>query len=267
MNNASNKAKKKMIVLFWIILIICGLCLWGLIIAHNRKRINKVDSSGDPNKGIIIFVEPVRWLFIIWGFTSFVKGLRRGGCEYYIRLFRWSGKAGALMVLPDLMRHERLTAKSNRLLKFINSVANEHPKQTIHLCGYSTGCYLILEALKIPNISNNIGKVILLANTVSPGYQLNHIIDNNIECHNYYSRIDFFINGLGPLLFGCNDRIRSLSSGMVGFMSSCPYIKQYAWSPCDISYGYFGDHFSITSSRFVSKIIVPIFTETQRRHG
>ncbi len=233
------------------------ICVMALRI--NRRRVMGYENSGDPENGILVFVEPVRWLFIIWGFSSICRGLRQGGYQGQFRLFRWSGRAGSLLVLPDLMRKKRLETKSVRLMNYLNGLSREYPGRVIHLCGYSTGCYLILEALKRQNeTSSTPGKVILLAGTISPDYDLETLISKNLSIFNYYSPADFLINGIGPFLFGCNDRRWSLACGMVGFHSL--HIYQRRWSPADIRLGYWGDHFTVVSSAFIRQEISTILT-------
>jgi hypothetical protein len=243
--------------IWWFFACTAVLLIWLLALRINRRRVKAYENSGDPKDGILVFVEPVRWLFIIWGFSSVCRGFRQGGYRGQFRLFRWSGRAGSLLVLPDLMRKKRLKTKSARLLNYLNALSHQYPGQAVHLCGYSTGCYLILEALKKQTeISPTLGKVILLAGTISPDYDLDPLVDKNLSIFNYYSPADFFINGIGPFLFGCNNRRWSLACGMVGFHS--PRIRQRKWSPGDILLGYLGDHFTIVSSAFVMRAIAPI---------
>ncbi len=235
-----------------------GLCgLWLLAVIRHSRRVHAFDCSGDPRDGVVIFVEPVRWLFIVWGFVSFVRGLRGGGCTCEVRLFRWSKRAGALLVIPDLMRHERLRTKAGRLARFIDNVAQEHPGKVIHLCGYSSGCYLVTEAVQMLRDTRALGTVVLLSATVSPGYPLGEAAARVRAVHTFHSRLDCLINGLAPWLFGCNDRRRALAAGMVGFQYPPAGVTQHAWSLRDLRLGYFGDHFTITSARFVAKRIAP----------
>ena len=232
--------------------------LWMLALRVNRHRIEACDGSGDADHGIVVFVEPVRWLFIVWGFGSFCRGLRRGGCDHYVRLFRWSGRAGALLVLPDFLRRKRLLKKADRLARFIDELAAEYPGQTVHLTGYSTGCYLVLEALKHVRNPVCMGEVILLAGAVSPRYCMDGLSSRGRRVHNFHSYLDFVIGGVAPAVFGSNDGRRAPGCGMVGFHQPPPFVTQYRWSASAIPLGYFGDHFSITSSAFVAKRIAPI---------
>ncbi|MCP4248732.1 MAG: hypothetical protein GY778_16940 [bacterium] len=237
--------------------------LWWLAVARNRRAVAALEGSGDSAAGIVLFVEPVRWLFIIWGFASFGRGLRRGGCGARLGLFRWSGRAGALLVLPDLMRQRRLSTKADRLARRIDRLAAEHPGTPVHLCGYSSGCYLVTEAVKRIKRPEAVGTVILLAGSMSPGYELDAVADRVRALHSFHSGADFLINGLGPWLVGCNDRQRALAAGMVGFAASRPApVNQHGWSPRDVRMGYLGDHFSITASGFIAARVAPLLTNS-----
>jgi len=220
--------------------------------------VRALDGSGHPDHGIVVFVEPVRWLFIVWGFVPFVRGLRRAGCGHCVRLFRWSRRAGALFVLPDLMRRQRLLTKARRLARFLDQLAEDHPGRTIHLCGYSSGCYLVTEAIRHVRRPDAVGAVVLLASTLSPGYALHGVVQRVRALQSFHSRLDFLINGLAPRLFGCNDRRRVWSAGMVGFTSPPSGVTQHTWTPADIRLGYLGDHFSITAPRFVAARVAPV---------
>jgi hypothetical protein len=207
---------------------------------------------------VVIFVEPLRWLFIVWGFASFVRGLRSGGAGQRVRLFRWCGRAGALMVLPDFMRRKRLLRKADRLARFIGEQARLHPGRPLHLVGYSTGCYLVTEALKRLEAPVAIGEVVLLHGAMSPGYRLEGLAGRVRRMHTFHSHLDMVISGVGPLLFGANDGRWGLGCGMIGFRQTPAFVVQQAWSRSAIALGYFGDHFSVTSANFVARRIAPI---------
>ncbi len=234
--------------------------LWAGVVWLNRRRLAAVDGTRDRSEGTVIFVEPVRWLFVVWGFKSFVYGLRRAGCRHQVRLFRWSGTAGALLVLPDLMRRGRLLRKAERLARLVERIADQHPGCPLHLCGYSTGCYIAAEALRRIRPNLRVGRVILLAGTFSPTFPLADLSGRTSGVHTFHSPVDFVINGLGPLLFGCNDRRFSLAGGMVGLRHAPGFVTQYAWSGADVSLGYLGDHFSITTPRFIAARVAPLLT-------
>lgn len=241
------------IILFILLAWISGLWL-------NRRGVTRYDGSGDPKRAVVIYVEPVRWLFIVWGFNGLCRAIRKAGVSHAVHLFRWSRTAGSLLVLPDLMRRERLDAKAKRLARLIDRLASEHPHSTIHLVAYSTGVYLAFEAVQQVE-PNRIGRIIALHGTVSPTYDVSRAASRTKGILSVHGRPDCLINGLGPLLFGTNDRQHALACGMVGLRDSPPGLEQHAWRPADARLGYLGDHFTVMSSAWLRRHVVPKLAE------
>jgi pimeloyl-ACP methyl ester carboxylesterase len=245
-------------MLTWVVIAVGAVAAaWLAAVWWTRRVVRRHDGSGDPSEGIIIFVEPVRWLFIIWGFVSACRGLRRAGLNHVIHLFQWSHTAGSLLVLPDLMRRARLDAKAGRLVRLLVDLSRRHPGSTIHLIGYSSGAYVAFEAVKALPAEVRLGRVIVLHGTVSPEYDLAPVAAR-AGVVNIYSRIDCLINGLGPLLFGTNDRVHAPACGMVGFRGEVGGVEQHCWSWADVRDGYWGDHFTVMSSAWICRNIGPL---------
>ena len=64
--------------LAWVVFIIAIVVAWILGVFAQRSRVRHHDAMGDPQCGIVVFVEPVRWLFIIGGFTFFLQRIATG---------------------------------------------------------------------------------------------------------------------------------------------------------------------------------------------
>lgn len=231
---------------------------WIGAVVLNRWGIHRHDGTGDAQSGTILFAESIRWLFIIWGFAGFCRGLRRQGCRHQIRLCRWCSTWGGLFVVPDLMRRRWQLGHAERLAARIDELAPRTP--VIHLVGYSSGSFIVLEACKRVRNPQVLGKVVILAGSVSPSYPLEGLASQVTEIHNFHSIMDV-ITGLGPLIFGSNDRRWAPAAGTVGFQASPAFLKQYAWRPSHIRWGYWGDHFTIASPAFVARQIAPILME------
>lgn len=242
----------------WFLLAVGFAGCWALALAYNRRQVARIEHTGDPREGIVIFVEPVRWLFVIWGFPHLCRGLRRAGSNVQVRLFRWSNRAGALLVLPDLMRQGRLLCKSRRLARLIDDLVQRYPDSPIYVCGYSSGCFVALEALRYCRAPRPVERLVLLAATISPRYDLHHLAGRVGSVHLVYSPLDGVINGLGPLLFGCNDRRWSVSAGMAGLRHPPPFVSQRRWTPRDILDGYLGGHFTVMSPAFIGRELTPM---------
>ncbi len=229
---------------------------WLFALALNRRNVQRHDGSGNPAAGTIVFVEPVRWWFIVWGFTHVARALRRSGYAGRIRLFRWSNRAGSLLVLPDLMRRGRLERKAERLAAFVADCAAEGRGAALHVVGYSTGCYIAAEACRRADPPLPVGNLVLLAGTISPGYNLEPLAGRVRAVVNVYSVLDV-INWVGPLLFGSNDRRWGPACGAVGFRNPPPFVVQRAWRPADLRVWYWGGHFSVASPAFLARDIAP----------
>lgn len=247
-----------MSVRIWMLVLVLVLLAWSAALLVNRRRVRRYDGSGDPANSVVVFVEPLQWLFIIWGFGPFGRGLRAGGGRQHLRLFCWSGAAGALLVIPDFVRRKRLIRKSERLAKFIRQRAAEHPGSAISIVAYSTGCYIAIEAAKRLDADARVGAIVLLAGALSPRYDLTPLRDRVRAIHCFYSYRDCFISGLAPTLFGSNDGRHGPACGMVGFRDPPPFVTQHAWTPRLMRLGYFGDHFTVASSRFIAQRVAPL---------
>ncbi|HOB75175.1 MAG TPA: hypothetical protein PKG54_11680 [Phycisphaerae bacterium] len=79
---------------YWLAILCSTALLWSLAVLVNRRNVRTHNRNGDPDSDLIVFVEPVRWLFIIWGFAPFCRGLRLAGSNAQVRLFRWSRVTG-----------------------------------------------------------------------------------------------------------------------------------------------------------------------------
>lgn len=231
--------------------------IWALAVRLNRRRVRACDGHGDPRHGIVVFTEPIRWLFIIWGFSPACRGLRRAGFRGRIHLVRWGTVAGALLVIPDLVRRRRLLRHAQRLARLVDELAREHPGSPIHLIGYSTGCYVTLEACRRIRARESVGRVVLMAGAISPRYDWDGLEHRVRVVHSFFSPLDW-ISGLGPLLFGSNDRRWGRACGAVGFEEPPSFVVQRCWRPADLRVGYFGGHFTVASPLFVAEQIAPL---------
>jgi hypothetical protein len=248
------------VVWLWITLGVAA--VWALVVTINRWFVRRVHGLGDPGQGIVVFVEPVRWLFIIWGVAPIGWGLRRAGWGGRLTLFRWGSALGSLFVLPDLMRHKWLLRQAERLAEHIAELAHTHPDRPIHLLGCSNGCYLCVEAAKRvqPGL---IDRIVLMGGVISPTYDLEPLASRVVGVHNFHSPLDI-ISVLATLLFGSSDRRWGLGSGTVGFADS-PVLTQHAWGWRDVRHGHLGDHFTMASPWFATHAIAPIIHSVRER--
>lgn len=238
--------------------------LWAAAVWRNGRRTARHIGRGDARAGSVLFVEPVRWLFIVWGFNAMFAALRREGLGHSVHLFRWSRSAGSLLVLPDLMRRHRLDVKARRLARRIETLFVSHPGAPLHVVAYSTGVYIAFEAIRQLAPGARLTSVIALHGTVSPHYDVAGVASRAGVVLNVYGRKDWLINGIGPWLFGTNDRVHSPACGMVGLRDVSANVQQRAWQPSDWRQGYWGDHFTVMAVPWLRAHVVPILVASER---
>lgn len=244
----------------WLLTVTILVAWWAIALLLNRRGVRLHENTGDVAQGIVVFAEPLRSFFVIWGFSQFVSGLRRGGCGGQVLLFRWTSWLGCLLAIPDMVSQKRLIAQGGRLARQIEQLADAHPGVPIHLAGYSTGCYVALEACRALDERVRLKRVVLLAGTISPFYALNWLAGRLETLHNVYSRLDV-INWLAPVVFGTNDRRWGPACGTVGFDTTLPFVRQHAWRVADVKHGYCGDHFTVVSPLFIAEHVAPLLKD------
>lgn len=240
-------------------IIVCGAALlWLSAVLVNRRNVRACERGGSTGADLIVFVEPVRWLFIIWGFAPFCRGLRLAGCTAEVRLFRWCRVAGSLLVIPDLVQRRRLLRKAERLARLLDAYAAQYPGRRIHVVGYSSGSYVALEGCKQMACQEAVGTLVLLAGSVSSDYPLDDLTGRVRQIRSFHSPLDLIVM-VGPALFGSNDRRWGPASGAIGFRRAPAFAEQRAWQVRDIATGYLGDHFTIAAPKFVARHVAVLF--------
>lgn len=251
---------------YWVLLVIgvvavlAALAFWVVAVLVNRWIISRLDGNGDPGHGIVVFVEPVRWLFIIWGFDLLCLALWWVGWRGQTRLFRWCSIGGGLAVFPDLVRRKRLLRRAEELARFIETLADDNPGRLIHIVAYSNGCFIALEACRRLCRHGLVGELALMAGAVSPKYDLRSLTGQVRHVHSFWSPLDLTV-GLGPLIFGTSERRWTAGCGAVGFRTPPEFVTQRRWQPRDILCGYLGDHATIISPLFLVKHVAPIICQ------
>jgi pimeloyl-ACP methyl ester carboxylesterase len=222
----------------------------------------KRDPGGDQEKGLVIFVESLRWIGVPWGLASCAAGLRRAGFEGEFRYWRWHETWRGWLVLPVIADRKMLERRSRELADFIAQQRRDHPGRPIHLIGYSCGGYVATRALELLPDGVTVDSAALLAAAQSPWRDLRaaarRITGNFLVAS---SPLDFFVIGLGTLLSGTADRVHTPSMGMLGprgsFVKGIENLIHLPWRPAMIRDGQFGGHFSAASEGFVANHVAP----------
>ena len=186
-------------------------------------------------------------------------GLLRGGYRGAVVRFHWNAGIFGIRSLVNLMSRGHLERQSDLLARTIVEHVRAHPDSPVCLLAQSGGCYVVLRAIeKLPE-GVSVRSALLLAPSVSPGYDLTAAAR---KCCSGLVSIggpgDVIFLGLATLLFGTSDRVFSPSAGLVGWHSHPPGFVESRWHPSWIRYGYWGNHISTSSPRFIAKLIAPM---------
>lgn len=228
--------------------------LWWLgWFLRDRRQSGMWASADRREEGVVFFAEAARWLCIRWGFARVARGLDAGGVRGSIELFRWSRGWRGFLAIPSLWSGAHMRARGQRLAEKIARYRQQYPERPVHVIGYSCGAYVVVSALECLPKGVSVSKAILLAPTISPGYDLStalgHVGERMICFHSYG---DWVINGIGPLLFGTADRRHCLSAGMVGFRPAAgggsDRMLDVRHGMRFLRWGYLGDHFTVAGS-------------------
>ena len=218
------------------------------------------DSGGSPDGGLVLFIEPLRWLGVPWGLRSAAAGLRKAGYEGEFRYWPWHSGLRGTLVLPVLASRRLLEAEAQRLAEFIAAERRSRPDREIRVIGYSCGGYVAVRALELLDDDIRVDAVAILAGAFSPWRDLSaaagRVRGKLAVCS---SLGDWMIVGLGTLLLGPADRVHTPSIGMLGVRSRTPpaNLAQIKWAPKMLLWRHWGGHFSAASETFVARRVAP----------
>ncbi len=215
-------------------------------------------SDGEPARGVVIFVEPLRWLGVRWGRCETEAGLRRGGFRGEFRFWGWDPTWRAMLVLPTIAAKSFLATEAQRLADHIAELRTSHSELPIHLIGYSCGGYIAARALELLPDNVRVDSCTLLAAAFSPWRDLNPAA-MHVSGHFVVNSAPFdVVVGLGTIIVGTADRVFTPSIGALGYRGpKCEKIKQVRWRSGFARLGYWGGHMSAPAERFIAECIVP----------
>lgn len=230
--------------------------IWAVQFARDRMAADR-GPVGNPSDALTLFVEPVAWLGIRWGYRRFLDAADAVAVPGSAELFSWSRSWRSFLVLPDLMARRRNLRHAERLAERLSAHAAAHPGSPVHIVAYSSGGFIALEALRLLPENVCIERLTMLAPTVSPGYDLSSAGRRCREMVCVSSWGDFLINGLGAVVFGTNDRRHTWAAGMVGF-AAVPEgraLRQIPWRPSWARRLWLGGHFTVSSTPMLMYVL------------
>ncbi len=228
------------------------------------------DAGGQADRGVMIFVESIRWLGVRWGLRSVVAGFRRGAFDGECLYWRWHDAWRGWLVLPAIVSETMLEREARRLAEFIVRRRSRRPRAPIYLVGYSCGGYLAVRALELLPREVKVEAAGLLAAAIDPKRDLRTAqshLDGPMVITS--SVLDWLIVGIGTLVFGTGDRKHALSVGMVGWrgpaagkrrcrsLGDGARIVEISWRPSFVRLGHLGGHFSVAAAPFIQRRFAP----------
>jgi hypothetical protein len=188
--------------------------------------------------------------------------------SHAIEVYPWGHGFGRW--LADLTDVRNRDAKARSIAEMVKSFKTIQPDEPVFLVAKSGGSGVVVKALELLD-QDTVERVILLAPALSPKYDLSRALRAvRHEMIVFWSPLDVFILGLGTLVFGTTDRVRTAGAGLVGFAapaeSDCPgarscaftKVRQIRWRPAMITTGYLGGHFGPDSPLFLKKYVLPL---------
>ncbi len=215
--------------------------------------------QGDPEGGIVVFAESLRWAGIFWGRKSANHALRQAGFKGRFLFWKWDPTWRAVLILPTIASPRFLEFQSLRLARKLLQLRRDHPQAKLHLMGYSCGGFLAVRALELLAGRVQVESCVLLAAAFSPWRDLRpaakscrgRIVMN-------HSCLDVVV-GVGTVLTGTADRIHCPSVGAIGYKGPrCDRLRDLAWKPAWIRHGHWGGHFSAPARDHLRQDILPL---------
>lgn len=182
--------------------------------------------------------------------------------ELAVGQFDWTLPFGMLLNQTAQWRNRDM---GKVLAKKIVAYDEKYPGRPVYLVGHSGGTAIAVWAAEALPPEVKVEGIILLASSLSPGYDLSRALANTRgQIVSVYSAGDSALLGAGTSLIGTMDGVHGQSAGKVGFTprgGRWGYdgrLVQIPWTPGMRKLGYSGDHFSCCSSGFVAEYLVPV---------
>ncbi|MCP4377157.1 MAG: hypothetical protein GY794_13400 [bacterium] len=242
-------------VLLWLAVLGVAVNALFTVVPHFLTSRDRGGSRSD--HGVVIFVESIRWLGVRWGMRTAARGLRQAGYEGEFLYWKWHSTWRACLVIPAIADRGMLEREAQRLADYVVRRRKEQPDQPIHLIGYSGGGFVTVRALELLGRTKQVDSAAVLAGAFSPRRDLSEACGSLVGPLVVSSSFaDWFIVGLGTLLFGTADRVWSPSVGMTGpfgLGDGHSQVISIRWRPDMAVWGHFGGHFSAASAALMRR--------------
>ena len=187
--------------------------------------------------------------------------------------FRWGAPLPLFMLnLQDRGIH---ASAEKKLARRLADWRRQNPAGRLALVAHSAGCGVVLGALAQLDEGMQVDRVVLLAPSVSPGYDLSPALDHiGEELHIFHSDRDRTWLHWRTSTFGTYDNIKTPAAGHGGFTSIDQLdpdrrrnVFQHAYDPAWADLGNDGDHAGALSRPFVHDVLKELVRPTRRSGG
>jgi hypothetical protein len=208
----------------------------------------------NPNASRVVFI--VVGVAGAVGYQELVNALENDPRQ--VELVRW----GSPVLFFNFSNQSIHDAAEKELAGKIDRWQNAHPDGQIDLVGHSAGCGVILGAL--PRTSRAaVHTVVLLAPSVSPGYDLTAAVNRTDSIYVFHSDRDTTFLDWRTSHFGTYDRVKTKAAGNQGFSGQYPdgKLKQFPYDPSWKALGNDGGHSGTLSGKFARQVIAPLLAQ------
>lgn len=199
-----------------------------------------------------------------WYLEGAYRGFRDAGVDAEICINEWDTPFyNALGHLTEIKENRRQAVTA---AEKIAEYRHQHPGARIDLVGYSAGGGMALLTTEALPQDVRVNNLVLVQAAVSPTHDLTDALQH-IDGHivNLYSKLDWFVLGLGTGALGTVDREYVASAGKDGFNLEVAVpdealrakVEQHRWVPEMIWTGHLGNHASILLYAWNKKYVAP----------
>jgi len=201
----------------WLAIIPAALLAAYLLWSCGPELWTRRDRGGDARKGLVLFVEPVRFPGWLWGARTVPAALRAAGFKGEFLYWRWQRPIDGLLVLPALRGRRRIEVAAQQIAEHITAFRRDHGGAAVHLLGYSCGGFVALRALELLPPGAGVTSAALLAPAFSPRRDLSVALDRvEDKLVVASSPMDWFICGLGTAVCGGGDGVHGPAAALRG---------------------------------------------------
>src|SRR5512133_3907713 len=122
--------------------------------------------------GLVLFVEPLRWLGRHGHERPFRRGLAAAGYTGLVEYWQWQSAWRANLVVPALADRKFTEKQARRLAERICRERAEHPELPLCVCGVSAGAPIAVRALELLPDGVVVDGAVLLCGAISPWHDL-----------------------------------------------------------------------------------------------